>query len=247
MNTPNPFINFFGSLLVNLVNRGLTIRGVAMATNRERLNTLYKKFGLEKEDTFKHQHYTILTRSGIEKVQRGANIKVQYEVIKCEPDFSCVKAFATMNDSSIETFGSCKRGKGGDGNTISWYVMEIAEKRAMSRAVLKLAGLYEMGHMGEDESEDFKAPTLSQQTAIEVDRLIKELKSKNCSLARAEQIMTDMQDREAENPNSPWVAVINVAMNEFGDNFYTRGDELLNENQLTDLEENYTSKPDDDF
>lgn len=218
-----------------------------MATNRERLNTLYKKFGLEKEDTFKHQHYTILTRSGIEKVQRGANIKVQYEVIKCEPDFSCVKAFATMNDSSIETFGSCKRGKGGDGNTISWYVMEIAEKRAMSRAVLKLAGLYEMGHMGEDESEDFKAPTLSQQTAIEVDRLIKELKSKNCSLARAEQIMTDMQDREAENPNSPWVAVINVAMNEFGDNFYTRGDELLNENQLTDLEENYTSKPDDDF
>ena len=152
-----------------------------------------------------------------------------------------------MNDSSIETFGSCKRGKGGDGNTISWYVMEIAEKRAMSRAVLKLAGLYEMGHMGEDESEDFKAPTRSQQTAIEVDRLIKELKSKNCSLDRAKQIMSDMQDREAENPNSPWVAVINVAMNEFGDEFYTRGDELLNENQLTDLEENYASKPDDDF
>jgi hypothetical protein len=85
------------------------------------------------------------------------------------------------------------------------------------------------------------------QTAIEVDRLIKELKSKNCSLDRAKQIMTDMQDREAENPNSPWVAVINVAMNEFGDEFYTRGDELLTEEQVTDLEENYTSKPDDDF
>ncbi len=198
-----------------------------MSTNRERLNTLYKKFGLETEDTFKHQHYTILTRSGIEKVQRGANIKVHYEVIKCEPDFSCVKAFATMNDSEIETFGSCKRGKGGDGNTISWYVMEIAEKRAMSRAVLKLAGLYELGHMGEDESESFKAPTRSQQTGTEVNRLITELKSPNCSLDRAKQIMADMQERESESPNSPWGAVIDVAMNQFGDEFYSRGDDLL--------------------
>jgi hypothetical protein len=218
-----------------------------MSTNRERLNTLYKKFGLEKEDTFKHQHYTILTRSGIEKVQRGANIKVHYEVIKCEPEFSCVKAFATMKDSEIETFGSCKRGKGGDGNTISWYVMEIAEKRAMSRAVLKLAGLYELGHMGEDESESFKAPTRSQQTGTEVNRLITELKSPNCSLDRAKQIMADMQERESESPNSPWGAVIDVAMNQFGDEFYTRGDELLTEDQLTDLEENYTSQPDDDL
>jgi hypothetical protein len=203
-----------------------------MSTNRERLNTLYKKFGLETEDTFKHQHYTILTRSGIEKVQRGANIKVHYEVIKCEPDFSCVKAFATMNDSEIETFGSCKRGKGGDGNTISWYVMEIAEKRAMSRAVLKLAGLYELGHMGEDESESFKAPTRSQQTGTEVNRLITELKSPNCSLDRAKQIMADMQERESESPNSPWGAVIDVAMNQFGDEFYSRGDELLAEEDL---------------
>jgi hypothetical protein len=148
-------------------------------------------------------------------------------VIKCEPDFSCVKAFATMNDSEIETFGSCKRGKGGDGNTISWYVMEIAEKRAMSRAVLKLAGLYELGHMGEDESESFKAPTRSQQTGTEVNRLITELKSPNCSLDRAKQIMADMQERESESPNSPWGAVIDVAMNQFGDEFYSRGDDLL--------------------
>ena len=196
-----------------------------MATNRERLNTLYKKFGLEKEDTFKHAHYTILTRSGIEKVQRGANIKVHYEVIKCEPEFSCVKAYGTMGDAEIETFGSCKRGKGGEGNSISWYVMEIAEKRAMSRCVLKLAGLYELGHMGEDESESFKAPTLTQIRNTEVNRLIEELKSPNCTLTRAEAIMTDMQEREQENPNSPWVAVLDVGMHEFGDNFLTRGDE----------------------
>ena len=30
------------------------------------------------------------------------------------------------------------------------------KKRAMSRAVLKLTGFYELGVFGEDESEDFK-------------------------------------------------------------------------------------------
>jgi hypothetical protein len=110
--------------------------------------------------------------------------------------------------------------------------MEIAEKRAMSRAVLKLAGLYELGHMGEDESESFKAPTRSQQTGTEVNRLITELKSPNCSLDRAKQIMADMQERESESPNSPWGAVIDVAMNQFGDEFYSRGDELLAEEDL---------------
>jgi hypothetical protein len=32
----------------------------------------------------------------------------------------------------------------------------MAEKRALSRAVLKMTGLYELGIFGEDESEDFK-------------------------------------------------------------------------------------------
>jgi hypothetical protein len=32
----------------------------------------------------------------------------------------------------------------------------MAEKRALSRAVLKLTGFYQLGVFGEDESEDFK-------------------------------------------------------------------------------------------
>ena len=43
-----------------------------------------------------------------------------------------------------------------DGNCNSWYVMEMAEKRALSRSVLKLTGFYELGVFGEDESDDFK-------------------------------------------------------------------------------------------
>ena len=42
------------------------------------------------------------------------------------------------------------------GNCNTWYVAEMAEKRALSRAVLKLTGFYELGVFGEDESEDFK-------------------------------------------------------------------------------------------
>ena len=32
----------------------------------------------------------------------------------------------------------------------------MAEKRSLSRIVLKLSGMYELGVFGEDESDDFK-------------------------------------------------------------------------------------------
>jgi len=121
--------------------------------NREKIAVLYKKYNLEKTDVFKHQHYLIITRQGIDKIQAIENIKINYEVIKCEPNFAVVKA--TTKD--LETFGSALKGESfKDGNTNSWYVMEMAEKRAMSRLVLKMCGFYELGVFGEDESEEFK-------------------------------------------------------------------------------------------
>ena len=125
--------------------------------NREKLTALYKEYSLEKEDVFKHQHYLIITRSGIDKIQAKAKINVAYEVIKCEPNFAVVKANGVHNDLKIETFGSALKGDNyKNGNTNSFYVMEMAEKRAMSRVVLKLTGFYELGVFSEDESEDFK-------------------------------------------------------------------------------------------
>ncbi len=55
--------------------------------------------------------------------------------------------------------------------------------------------------------------------------------------------MEDMQEREYENPNSPWIAVIDVAMDMFGDLSH----QPLTEDQLTDLNENYTSNPEDEL
>ena len=125
--------------------------------NNNKLKELYLKYELDKEDFFKHQHYVILTRSAIDKIQALEQIYVSYEVIKCEPNFAVFKAKAQKEGKMIETFGSALKGEGyKDGNTNSWYVAEMAEKRAMSRAVLKLTGFYELGVFGEDESESFK-------------------------------------------------------------------------------------------
>tara|TARA_R100001509_G_scaffold161483_1_gene130821 strand:- start:15 stop:398 length:384 start_codon:yes stop_codon:yes gene_type:complete len=122
----------------------------------ELIKEKYNYYNLTPDDVFKHQHYIIITRSGIDKIQAIENISINYEVINCERDFCVVKANATKNDTSIQTFGSALKGGFKDGNCNTWYVMEMAEKRAMSRAVLKLTGFYELGVFGEDESEDFK-------------------------------------------------------------------------------------------
>lgn len=122
----------------------------------EILKEKYVKYNLTKDDVFKHQHYIIITRSGIDKIQAIENITIDYEVINCERDFCVVKAKALKAEASIQTFGSALKGGFKDGNCNTWYVMEMAEKRAMSRAVLKLTGFYELGVFGEDESESFK-------------------------------------------------------------------------------------------
>ena len=59
--------------------------------NRGKLVDIFTKYNLTKDDVFKHQHYTIITRSGIEKVQGLEKISINYEVIKCEPNFAVIK------------------------------------------------------------------------------------------------------------------------------------------------------------
>lgn len=139
---------------------------------QNKLAELFKKYGLVSSDYFKHKHYSIITRQGIDKIQAKERIFIEYVVEKCEPEFCVVRALAQKDNAKIQTLGSAKygakewnqsrnNGKGGwdeHGNATTWYIAEMAEKRAMSRAVLKLTGFYELGVFGEDESEDFKKP-----------------------------------------------------------------------------------------
>ncbi len=133
--------------------------------NREKLKELYKKYDLTENDVFKHQHYLIITRAGIEKIQAIEQMNITFEVIRCEPNYAVFKAIATKDDKTIETFGSALKGESyKDGSTNSFYVAEMAEKRALSRSVLKLTGFYELGVFGEDESESFKKPKTEFKT-----------------------------------------------------------------------------------
>jgi hypothetical protein len=120
-------------------------------TKEEQLRELYVTCGLTKEDVYKHQHYVIITRTGIEKIQFSKGIKVTFEPTVMQKDFCVVKAIGEMDGEVIETFGSASTE-----SSHNKYYPEMAEKRALSRVVLKLTKAYSIGVFGEDEAEDFK-------------------------------------------------------------------------------------------
>ena len=132
----------------------------------EKLREMYKKYNLTKNDVYDHKHYKIITRPGIEKIQAVEGIKISYYVIHCQPDFAAIQATAEKGDVILETFGSAKHGDYKSGNSNTWYILEMAEKRAMSRAVLKITGFYELGVFGEDEADDFKKSRPSAKELI---------------------------------------------------------------------------------
>ena len=122
-------------------------------TKQEILNRLFVENNLTDEDYFKHKFYTIITRSGIDKIQASNSIEINYNLIYNSLDTKCViiKATARMGDKTIETFGESS-----PMNTQNSYPVAMAEKRAMSRACLKLAGFYQNNVFGEEEADSFK-------------------------------------------------------------------------------------------
>ena len=120
-------------------------------TEREQLRKLFTNNGLSKDDIFVHKNFTIIKRAGIEKIQFKNQIKVEFDIIRCEPEFVVMKALAFRTDQDgdeycIETFGSAT-----PQNCMSKHLVEMAEKRALSRAILKVTNMYEHGVFGEDE------------------------------------------------------------------------------------------------
>jgi len=128
-------------------------------TQRERLQGLAKENGLTKDHFFESpQGFVIITRQGIERIQAHKGIRVTYDVVSLSDDLKHVVIKATGEMARpdglpvmMETFG-----ESAPDNTRQKYPVAMAEKRALSRVVLKLSGLYEVGVFGEDESDDFK-------------------------------------------------------------------------------------------
>ena len=106
--------------------------------NKELLKNLYNKYNLTPQDIFKSPiGFTIITRSGIDKIQAVAQIEINYSLEKISDDnkFVVIKAIGHTKDKFIETFGESS-----PQNTRNQYPVAMAEKRAMSRCVLKLTG-----------------------------------------------------------------------------------------------------------
>ena len=72
--------------------------------NVDKLKALYVKYDLTKDDVYKHQHYIIITRSGIDKIQAKEQFRINYDVVQCSPNFCVVKANASKENAVIETF-----------------------------------------------------------------------------------------------------------------------------------------------
>ena len=121
-------------------------------TKNETLKRLFIENNLVKEDVFKHKHYTIITRAGIDKIMAANDIEIQSDIVNLSDDHShcLIKALGKRGEKIIQTFGECT-----PKNNSNAYPVAMAEKRAKSRIVLMLAGFYELGIFGEDEADDF--------------------------------------------------------------------------------------------
>jgi len=130
------------------------------------LNTLFQKYKLHYDptnpnskanDVFKHKHYTIITRQGIQKIEKEAGVVCDIQVVdsistptnvtmrgtgSVTGENGIIRNYTTFASASAETSNN-------------QYYAEMAEKRCRSRLVLTLVGLYELGVYGEDEADTF--------------------------------------------------------------------------------------------
>ena len=112
----------------------------------EILRALYKDNSLTKEDVYTDKRgFTIITRSGIEQIQWNNKIDVKFEIISSEVGNIIIKATAFQDgERKCETYGSASKE-----NCFQKFPVEIAEKRALARVIIKTMGL--TNTLGKDE------------------------------------------------------------------------------------------------
>ena len=125
------------------------------ADQKQFLKDLSERYDLTKDDFFKHptQAWVIIKRTGIDKIQAKACIDVTFSIYEMALNSGVyiVKAEGKMDDKRVQSFGEANKD-----NSKNNYPLAMAEKRALSRVVLKLVGAYAKGIYSEDESDDFK-------------------------------------------------------------------------------------------
>lgn len=114
------------------------------------LRDMAKKYKLTKDDFFKSpQQWVIIKRTGIDKIQSIENMSIDLKMIDHDPSIKSVtiQASSTHLNRTVTSFGEAN-----ESNCKNQYPVAMAEKRAISRVVLKLVGAYGQGIYSEDES-----------------------------------------------------------------------------------------------
>tara|TARA_R100000654_G_scaffold31248_1_gene56124 strand:+ start:8982 stop:9353 length:372 start_codon:yes stop_codon:yes gene_type:complete len=119
----------------------------------DELKALSDKYKMKPDHFHKDPRgFVIMTRRGIEHVQAKIKAVVTFTTVPEWSDPSdgryCVKAYAKCQIGHVETYGEVSKS-----NNRNQYPIAMAEKRALSRAILKLAGFYQFQVFGEDEIE----------------------------------------------------------------------------------------------
>lgn len=128
---------------------------------KSKLKELYEKYKLDKDDFWTQKvgknTYTIVSRAGIEKIQNQEQLVVRFEALVVGPTYCAVKCYVSKSkgEKQIQTFSSALN-DGKNKNTYTNYVLEMAEKRAFARGVLKFTEFYQHGVFSEDEADSFK-------------------------------------------------------------------------------------------
>ena len=131
-------------------------------TKNDKLKRLFEENGLVAEDVHKDKRgFIIITRTGIDKIVANHQILIEFTPVVMQlgltdkKDQVVIRATGQIGKQGIpiQTFGeaSDKNLMGGS----KGYPVAMAEKRALSRCVLKLTGFYQhAGVFGEGEIDD---------------------------------------------------------------------------------------------
>lgn len=139
-------------------------------TKQETLKRLFLENGLIKDDVYKDPRgFATIKREGIDKIVAKQNIQVAYEPVnmtrEIDPETKKITVWVVMRVTASMRIGTGEHdvrnvmtfGEASDDNLIGGgkkFPVAMAEKRGMSRAVLKICGLYAQGVKGQDEMDN---------------------------------------------------------------------------------------------
>lgn len=140
--------------------------------DKKKFRQLTDKYGLTKDDFwFSPQGWAIISRNGIDRIATNMGLEISLWI---EPDLCdisknqvVIKAFTTLPDGrDLQTYGEANETnlKGG----AKGYPVAMAEKRALSRLVLKASEFYQIsGVLGEDEASGTEQHISGGETGLQ--------------------------------------------------------------------------------